>query len=246
MARTNSLSILVFARAPQPGVAKTRLVPLLGPEGAAALHARLIKHTLSTVRRAAPHVLELHGTPEDDPFLRYCAARYGAPLVAQIDGDLGARMGHAVENALTRAQGVLVIGTDCPSLTARHLAQAAQALARGQEAVLIPTEDGGYALLGLTRFDERLFTAVPWGTDSVMSTTRIRLAALGWTWSELDTLWDIDRPADVHRLLATGLLDRATAQPEEGGTGGPAGSRNGTPEGTPGRADGQRGWPGGR
>jgi hypothetical protein len=67
--------------------------------------------------------------------------------------------------------------------------------------------DGGYALIGLRRVEPRLFEGIRWGGDSVMATTRDRMSRLGWRWRELETLWDIDRPEDCQRLLASGLLE---------------------------------------
>lgn len=203
---SNSRCVLVFAKAPRPGFAKTRLIPALGAEGAAALHARLIKHTLQSVRQAGFGTIELHGTPADDDFLRYCAARYGADLLAQCHGDLGGRMHTALAGCLARSASVLLIGTDCPALGPCELRRACRLLESGVDAVFAPTEDGGYALVGLTRCDSRLFEAVAWGTSSVMTQTRERLRALRWNWSELDVLWDVDTPQDYERLLASRLL----------------------------------------
>lgn len=196
----------MFAKAPRPGAVKTRLIPLLGAEGAAALHARLIKHTLATARRAGAAMLELHGAPADDPFLRFCAARYNARLVEQCEGDLGARMHHAFERALADCRHALLIGTDCPSLSAHHLRSAGQALSDGNDAVLVPVEDGGYALVGLARCDARLFEGIGWSGPAVMDETRTRLRELDWRWTELESLWDVDRPADYERLLASAAL----------------------------------------
>jgi uncharacterized protein len=210
MPRTNSARpALVFAKAPRPGLAKTRLIPLLGPDGAAALHARLIKHTLSTVSRAGLRPLELHATPADDDFLGYCAARYSAELVPQTEGDLGARMLAALSRALACSTCAILVGTDCPALRADDIGQAVRKLERGLDAVFAPTEDGGYALIGLTRCDPELFRSIAWGTASVMSDTRRRLRALNWRWGELDTTWDVDTPADYRRLLETHLLEIA-------------------------------------
>ena len=94
---------------------KTRLVPRLGAEGAAALQARLVKHTLGTVRQAGFRNVQLHGAPADDPFLRFCADRFGALLVEQCPGDLGMRMHHAFGHA-SGQYGALLIGSDCPAL----------------------------------------------------------------------------------------------------------------------------------
>ena len=200
--------ILVFARAPRPGAAKTRLIPALGERGAAALHAKLIEHTLETARNADVGPIELHGTPGDDHWLHACAERYGASFAAQSDGDLGARMQAALERALRSGARPLLIGSDCAALTARHLREAAGALDE-HDAVFAPTEDGGYALIGLTRSEAALFAGMPWSTDAVMAETRKRLDMLGFRWHELETLWDVDRPDDYRRLVKSGLLEAA-------------------------------------
>ena len=207
-------AVVVFAKAPRPGEVKTRLVPLLGAEGAAALHAKLAKRTLDTVRAASFEPVELHCAPgADDPFFAYCQGHYGVALRPQVAGDLGARMHSAFENALATRARALIVGTDCPALTARHLRQAEQALCEGNDAVFVPCEDGGYALIGLTHPDAKLFDGIAWSADSVMADTRARLKQLGWSWRELETLWDVDRPEDYQRLVESCLLDdkRATA-----------------------------------
>ena len=210
----SSTVVIVFAKAPQPGAVKTRLVPLLGAEGAAALQAKLAKYTLDTVRAASLKPVELHCAPgTDDPFFAYCQGHYGVTLRPQVAGDLGARMRSAFEQALATHARALLTGTDCPALTARHLRQAETALRDGADVVFVPCEDGGYALIGLRRVDGSLFDGIAWGGPDVMAQTRARLQTLGWTWRELDTLWDIDRPEDYRRLMDSGLLDntRATA-----------------------------------
>ena len=207
MPPTNSARrVLVLAKAPRPGAVKTRLAPLLGAEGAAALHARLVKHTLKTAARAALGPLELPGDPADDDFLRYCATQFGAALLAQSSGDLGNRMQAAFERALAHGGRAILVGSDCPALTPRHLRLAAKALDQGHDAVFTPTEDGGYALIGLARCDARLFRDIPWSTEGVMAETRRRIADLGWSGLELDTLWDVDRPEDWERLAQTRLI----------------------------------------
>jgi rSAM/selenodomain-associated transferase 1 len=206
--------LIVFARAPQPGAVKTRLIPLLGAEGAAALHAKLVKHTLDNMHAASLRNIELHCAPDiTDPFFRFCEGHYGVALHPQAGADLGARMLAAFESALAMHARVVLVGSDCPALTARHLRQAERALHGGADAVFVPCEDGGYALIGLARVDARLFDDIAWGSDSVMVETRARLKQLGWNWRELETLWDVDRPEDYQRLMDSGLLDtcRATA-----------------------------------
>ena len=206
--------LVVFARAPVPGAVKTRLIPLLGAERAAALHVRLVKHALGTARKASFARTELCCAPDaEHPFFRFCAGHYGVELCAQAEGDLGARMLAAFERALVASPRALIMGSDCPALTARHLRLADRALRDGSDAVCVPCEDGGYALIGLARADRRLFEDIAWGGETVMATTRERLAALGWQWLELDTLWDVDRPEDYQRLVAERLL------PETGNSG---------------------------
>jgi rSAM/selenodomain-associated transferase 1 len=207
-------AIIVFAKAPQPGAVKTRLVPLLGEEGAAALHAKLVERTLETTRAASFGCVELHCAPDtDDPFFGFCRGHFNVTLKPQVAGDLGTRMSCAFESALEAHACVLLVGSDCPALTALHLRQAERALRDGADAVLVPCQDGGYALIGLRRVDAKLFDGIAWGSDSVMAETRARLEQLGWTWRELETLWDVDHPEDYARLVDARLLEdkRATA-----------------------------------
>jgi len=194
--------VIVFAKAPLPGMAKTRLIPLLGAEGAAALHAQLIRRTLTTATQARVGPVELHAPEVEHAFLRECSKTFHAPLAVQHGNDLGARMQHAFDRGLERYPRVIMIGCDCPPLATQHLHDAQSALENGNDVVLIPAEDGGYALIGLTRCDARLFGNMMWGTNNVLAATRARLQQLGWRWHELETLWDIDRPEDYARWLA--------------------------------------------
>ena len=213
--RASDTRVIVFARAPEPGVAKTRLIPLLGADGAATLQSLLIERTLATAMAADIGRVELWCAPTaQHPLLSACMQRHGIAGATQCEGDLGARMQHAVAATLAVAARVLLVGTDSPALTAGDLRAAAAALAASHDAVIIPAEDGGYVLLGLKRWDPRLFNDIAWGTDQVLAATRARLAALGWRWRELPASWDIDRPEDFARLRASGLmpeLDHALA-----------------------------------
>ena len=194
--------VIVFAKAPQPGAAKTRLIPLIGAEGAARFHANMVKHTLSTALNARIGPVELHCAPDtQDEFFSACAGRYRVMLYPQVGADLGARMQRAFEQGLAGYRQAIIIGCDCPLLKTHHLRAACAALA-DHDAVLIPSEDGGYALIGLAHCDALLFEHIEWGTGSVLATTRERLHKLGWRWKELETLWDIDRPEDYARWQA--------------------------------------------
>ena len=148
-------AVIVFAKAPVAGQAKTRLIPALGAEGAAALAARLLDHAMQQAAEAGLGAIELCVAPDaTHPLLQAAAARHGAVLSVQGEGDLGARMQRALSRRLAGHARVLLIGTDAPSLDAGVLQAAAQALA-AHDAVFVPALDGGYALVGLARLGQR-------------------------------------------------------------------------------------------
>ncbi len=113
---------------------------------------------------------------------------------------------HAFET-LTQRSFVILVGADCPAITAAHFERCAKALRGGANAVFITAEDGGYVLVGLRKPVPQIFEDVPWGTGEVMNTTRDRLRKLGMRVSEVEELWDIDTPADYRRAESTGFLD---------------------------------------
>lgn len=199
------VQVAVFAKAPVAGEVKTRLVPLLGPADAAELHATLVRHALATACAAGVGPVSLWCAPDrGHPFFAACAGEYGVALHEQRGGHLGERMARAFERLLA-AGPALLVGSDCPSLSAGDLREAAAALA-GHEAVVQPAEDGGYVLVGLARALPGLFEGIRWGEAGVMRETRERLRAAGAAWRELPERWDVDRPEDYRRLLASGLL----------------------------------------
>lgn len=206
-------AVAVFARAPLPGRAKSRLIPRLGAWGAARLQAMLTRRALRTAADSGCGPIELHGSPRArQAFLARCAWDFGASLHDQRGRDLGERMLRAFRAGLRRHRAIVLIGSDCPALRARDLALAARSLAAGYDAVLAPAEDGGYALIALRRVSPRLFTDIAWGGERVLAQTRDRLRALGWRWRELRAVWDVDRPADYARLEATRLLARRSVR----------------------------------
>src|SRR5262249_11019922 len=100
---------------------------------------------------------------------------------------------------------VLVIGTDCPAMTAGHLNAAADVLRRRADVVILPVEDGGYSLIGTRVPQPSLFDTVPWSTTLVMAETRRRIAGAGLSLQELPPLCDVAMPADLDRLPGVGL-----------------------------------------
>ncbi|WP_284155464.1 TIGR04282 family arsenosugar biosynthesis glycosyltransferase [Sulfuricystis multivorans] len=195
------VGVAILARAPIPGQCKTRLIPALGAAGAARLQRWLLQRTvaMALVADVGPVSLWCAGDPRHPDFIQ-CRA-YGAVSVRhQPQGDLGRRM-LAAAHASATSSGVLVIGTDCPALTPGSLREAAARLQR-HDAVLTPAEDGGYVLIGLRAPIASVFEGIAWGSDEVMAQTRQRLRECGCTWEESTTLWDVDRPEDLSRLLA--------------------------------------------
>ncbi len=192
---------MIFAKAPVPGKVKTRLIPALGEDGASAFYERMALHCIAVGVGARVGAVDLWCAPSSDhPFFVRCARRFQVNLRDQIEGDLGERMIHAFSEAFRLSPVALLMGSDCPSLTSKDIWLAKTVLDRGDDAVIVPSEDGGYVLLGLKHPAPELFRGVPWGTDRVLSETRARLLLLGWRWQELTEKWDVDRPEDLERL----------------------------------------------
>ena len=202
--------VAVFAKAPIPGEVKTRLAPVLGEHGAAALHRVLVMHAIQTAVGAGIGPVELWCAPDAaHPFFAECRRRLGVTLMAQGEGDLGARMQRAFDAMLSSAVRALLVGSDIPPMTPDYLRAADAALAQGHDAVLGPAEDGGYALIGLARVDAGLFEHIRWSASDVFAVTRARIAGLGWRHLELPTLWDVDRPEDLERERVQELIASA-------------------------------------
>jgi rSAM/selenodomain-associated transferase 1 len=196
------VTVAVLAKAPVPGFAKTRLIPALGAHGAAVLQERLTERMVTAACAAALGPVALWCAPDcTHVSFRDLADRYPLQLAPQPEADLGARILAAIAGA---GGPVLVIGTDCPVLTADHLRAAAAAL-RDHETVVVPAEDGGYVLIGMRRPHDVLFSDMSWSTETVMDETRRRIMRAGLSCRELPTLWDIDRPDDVGRMEREGF-----------------------------------------
>lgn len=216
---------ILMAKAPLPGQVKTRLMPALGAEGVAALAAAMLERAAATAVAAGLGPVELCVAPALQlPIWEQLQLPPGLRWSAQGEGDLGARMARAAGHALQHCDAVLLIGMDCPSLGVHQL-QTAAAQLHSREAALVPTRDGGYALLGLRRCEPSLFTAMPWSTPAVLAETRRRLAAAGCSWQEQPPLVDIDTPDDLASLEGElrQLADHWRRVAGERGPGGPPG-----------------------
>lgn len=192
--------LLVFCKAPIPGQVKTRLMPALSAEQAADAHRQLTEMTLRRAFQLPLCAVELCCAPDaNHPFFRQCASDYSLTLTVQRGNNLGERMHNAFSDALSRYRHALLIGCDCPSLTAEDLRQALQALIDGYDAVIAPAEDGGYVLIGLSRPQPILFNDVPWGSERVMVDTYCRAEEGGLSLYVLPQQWDVDSISDWQR-----------------------------------------------
>jgi uncharacterized protein len=203
--------IVIFAKAPVAGRVKTRLIPALGAEGAAALAQEMLERTIVEAL-ATGLAVELCGAPDA---AEWHPKRPGLALTAQGEGDLGERLARAAERVLEEEEAVLLVGGDCPDLDRHRLTSAADVL-ETHDAVIYPARDGGYVLLGLRRFDGSLFVGLSWSTDEVAGETIARIEALGWSLHVGETLRDIDEPADLSHDRHAELVSASSDEPARG------------------------------
>jgi uncharacterized protein len=198
--------IVVMAKAPRPGLAKTRLAAALGDEGAARLAQRMLRHAVAQAVQSGCGPVELRVTPDaDDEHIVALAREHALTVALQGDGDLGDRMARALTQGIGEQGAALVMGTDAPALDAAVLRQAAQALTT-HDAVLVPALDGGFVLLGLRRCPPGLLAGLRWSHDRVLHDTVERLHRHGLDTRTLPAVQDIDTPDDLN-LLPSGWLD---------------------------------------
>ncbi len=182
-------TIALFARFPRAGEAKTRLIPALGAQGAADLHRRLVERTLATIRASGLPLAVWTTGGSATEFSNWLGD--DVRIIEQGEGDLGERLARVSAPAI-------LLGADIPDLLPEHLLAAAKSLER-VNVVLGPAADGGYYLLGFNQPVNYLFSAMQWGTQTVLQATQARLDALGVAHSVLAMLHDCDRPEDLAR-----------------------------------------------
>ena len=197
-------AIAILAKAPAPGRVKTRLVPPLTPEEAAAVARACLDATLRRIAPAvdAPITLFLDGEP--DGALRALAESLGVGIVPQIGVDLGARLEGAF-GSLRRggATKTVALGSDSPTIDPAWISRAIASLDT-HDIVIGPSEDGGYYLIGLRAEVPELFRDIPWGTDGVAGATLARASNLGLAIDVLPAWYDVDDIATLRRALADG------------------------------------------
>ena len=197
MTDKNRYRLIVFTRYPEPEKTKTRLIPALGAEGAAKLQLQLTEHAITEVKKLTKEistaVYYAGGSQElmkswlgND--LNYCP---------QHEKDLGNRMKLAFEDSVKLGfSRAVIIGIDCPDLNIEVIANAFESLDEN-DLVLGEASDGGYYLIGLKKIIPELFQDIPWGTNKVLSKTRIIAQQLKLNTAILPVLSDIDRPEDL-------------------------------------------------
>jgi uncharacterized protein len=193
--------IIVFAKAPLPGLSKTRLIPALGERGAATLARRMLEHSLARAIAAKLGPVELCASPFGHEIWSYMDIPASVILSDQGEGDLGVRMARACSRILVTGEPVLLIGTDCPALDSNYLRAMGQAL-QTHHAVIAAATDGGYPAIGLSRFDPSVFEGIAWSTGSVLSATIHRFQKLNWQFQIFPELHDIDEPKDLIHVPA--------------------------------------------
>jgi len=193
---------VIFAKAPQAGFAKTRLIPVLGADGAATLAQRMLGHIVTQALMADVGPVELCMLPSiQDAAWKDVALPGNIICTEQGEGDLGMRLSRVAERVTAAGEPVILVGTDCPALDAARLKDIAAAL-HDNDAVMVPVADGGYAALGLNQHHPVLFEGLEWSTDSVAHQTLLRLGGLGWKVHILPMLHDIDESDDLKWLPA--------------------------------------------
>jgi uncharacterized protein len=211
--RIGGCAIAVMAKAPRPGLVKTRLVPPLSPGTASALSARFLRDTTENVALAA-NTAAIHGYVAYAPaglengFDGMLAPRTrlvladGADIaIPGVDG-FGRSLLHATQALFAKGyDAVCLLNSDSPNLPTRLIVQAASALAQADDRVVLgPAEDGGYYLIGMKAPHLHLFQNITWSTDLVAAETRQRAAALGLPVLELDSWYDVDDAVSLLRL----------------------------------------------
>jgi uncharacterized protein len=186
--------VLVIAKAPEPGRAKTRLVPPLTADQAAELQRALLLDTLDACRAELDDVSILHANPAEAPVLEALAP--GTPLILQEGRGLGDALGRTFALHAAAAP-VAIVSSDVPGLPPGSLARTFAALEAGADVVLGPAHDGGYWLIAMAEHHPEPFREIPWSTPAVLGVTLARCREAGLRVELLDTWRDLDTAVDL-------------------------------------------------
>lgn len=185
-------ALIIFIKNPELGKVKTRLAKTVGAEKALAIYIALMEHTRK-IAEALPVARYLFYSQEINQKDNWQSNNFNKDL--QIEGDLGAKMAIAFHTVFKEKEKVVIIGSDCASLTP-EIVQAAFDKLDEYPFVIGPAMDGGYYLLGMNQFSPEVFRDIEWSTASVFPTTVERIESLGKTYHLLPTLSDIDYEED--------------------------------------------------
>jgi rSAM/selenodomain-associated transferase 1 len=185
-------TICVFAKPPVPGNAKTRLVPAVGSAVAAEVARALLDDVVSAARQVDGARVIISTT-------EMFQAEEPLPMWLQPPGDLGFRLEKTLQRALERADCALAVGADTPGLTTLMLSQAAERL-RQKDAVLGPTDDGGYYMVGLRRCPDGLFHKIRWSAPETLRDTLDQFARFNVEYTTAPKWFDLDTPDDLQRV----------------------------------------------
>lgn len=203
----NRKALIVFVKNKRGNNVKTRLAASVGHETAGRVYDLLLDSTRAAVREAEADVFVYYSeevVPDD------AWAADGHRQAVQQAGDLGQRMEQAFEALFKQGYDqVAIIGSDCPDLDTEHIEEAF-ALLNTHDAVIGPSEDGGYYLLGLKKSLPALFRAKKWSTDTVLRDTIQDMVNAGWELARLPVLNDIDTEEDLRHSRFQYLLDTPT------------------------------------
>ena len=191
--------VLVFSKAPVAGEVNTRLTPFISHDEAADLQRELVHNRLEMLEASSLCRYQLWCAPDTQhPFFKDCADIYGIDLKTQTGIDLGERMLNASRTMLESYSKVIIIGTDAPALGVDQIEQAISELDH-HDTVLVPAEDGGYVLIGMSLHRAGMLADIAWGCGRVLEQTMHNLERLGLRYCLLDMCWDVDRPEDLER-----------------------------------------------
>lgn len=194
-------TIIQFAKSPDVGKVKTRMMPVLSAVEACDLHKNLVRITASFLARIPQVNFELWASARGD-FIDMIGETHGASVFVQQGRDLGERLAFASSQCLTRSSAIIIVGSDSPYFTEAYFSQALNMLNRDNiDVVLGPAGDGGYVLIGIKKDCPALFESIDWGSERVFTQTVNNIKKSALTVSYLPVLDDVDRPADLAKLM---------------------------------------------
>jgi rSAM/selenodomain-associated transferase 1 len=203
---SNENIVICFCKHPEPGMVKSRLAADIGNERAANVYEILLNQTLLNItqnKQNSSHEVYLYCYPDTNhPTLSKLESKYSVSLKKQSPGHLGEKMYHAINTCLTGDNHAVLIGSDCPMIDYVYIENAFNALESGNKIVLGPSRDGGYALIGAKQIDKSIFENIHWSTNQVLPQTISKLQKLGWEYSCLSEVRDIDHLDDYQFFSA--------------------------------------------